>query len=288
MINEEITIRCSDGFLLGGTLFTPENTPAGAVIIASAMGVPRKFYRPFASYLAVNGFASIIFDYRGIGDSRNGANIEEIALEDWGRFDIDAALREAIERFNPKFLYLIGHSCGGQLFGLAPHSERLSGVVLTAAQLANWRLWPSPLNIGMFALWYFFIPAMSMGRRMFPARRLGIASIDVPKGVTSQWAQWGRQTEYLFSDKFNIDTARYSKFTFPLLSYAFDDDIYAPPEAVKALLAKIPNAKIETAEIKASVLGAGKIGHFGFYKEKMNATLWPRTLAWLNRISGHL
>ena len=86
--------------------------------------------------------------------------------------------------------------------------------------------------------------------------------------------------------QFGLDVHRYAEFSFPILSYAFDDDTYAPWKAVEALLAKLSNATIEIDRVQASGLGLGKIGHFGYFKEKMNETLWPRTVAWIRKISG--
>src|ERR1041385_3858142 len=101
MRESSIQIDCADGFALRGTLFEGDTAgaingggPAGAVVIASAMGVPRRFYQNFARYLAERGFAAATFDYRGIGDSSDGpVRGARIRMEDWGRLDIDAALR---------------------------------------------------------------------------------------------------------------------------------------------------------------------------------------------------
>lgn len=289
MAVEEITIKCSDGFLLAGTLFKPQQPPAGAVIIASAMGVPKKFYHPFAGFLSDNGLAALTFDYRGVGDSKlNSVNGSGIKLEDWGRLDIDAALRETAERFKETPLFLVGHSCGGQLFGIAPFSDKLSGVIFISAQLPNRRYWPAPYNLGMLALWRVIIPALCFRRSTFPARRLGISSVDVPAGVTAQWARWALQPEYFFSNKFNIDVSRYSGFSFPLLAYIFDDDIYAPAKSVKALLNMMPEADIEIKKINGLSSGLGRIGHFGFFREKMRNKLWPEIPEWLHKLSKNI
>lgn len=204
-------------------------------------------------------------------------------MEDWGRLDIDAALGEVSGRFGAVPQFLVGHSCGGQLFGLGPRSEKLSGVIFVSAQLANWRLWPFPASIGMLFLWHILVPILCAGRRVFPARRIGLSSVDVPSGVVAQWARWARQPDYLFAERFNLDSHRYTGFRFPILAYFFDDDTYAPRKAVTALLSKLPEAAIETVRVQASQLGVGKIGHFGFFKEKLDASLWAQTVSWLDR-----
>ncbi|RPJ14614.1 MAG: alpha/beta fold hydrolase [Desulfobacteraceae bacterium] len=282
MAAEDIYIKCSDGIRLAGTLFMPEKTPECAVVIASAMGVPKKFYGPFAAFLSDNGIAALTFDYRGVGGSESkGLDGAKVTLHDWGRLDTDAALCEISARFGGKPLFLMGHSCGGQIFGLAPSSVRLSGVIFISAQIPNWRLWPFPYNIGMLAMWYLLIPALSFGQSSFPARRLGFSSVNVPSGATAQWARWARRPGYFFNEKFKLDTGRYNGFSFPLLAYIFDDDIYAPEKSAKALLERIPGAVTEIRKINGRDSGFGKIGHFGFFRNTMRGNLWHETLIWL-------
>ena len=286
MAVEEIRIRFSDGFLLAGTLFKPEKPPAGVVVIASAMGVPKRFYHPFAGFLSENGLAALTFDYRGVGESElKGIDGAGVTLHDWGHLDIDAALRESSNHFGELPLYLLGHSCGGQLFGLAPSSTKLSGVIFISAQIPNWRLWPFPYNLGMLAMWYILIPALCFGHSTFTSRKFATSSVDVPSETTARFARWARQPGYLFNDKFNLDTSRYHNFSFPLLAWIFDDDIYAPEKSVRALLARMPGTDIEIKKINGLSSGLGRIGHFGFFREKMRNNLWPEIPEWILNLS---
>lgn len=279
-MGEEIRIQCNDGVQLAGTLTTP-TTPRATVVMAAAMGVPRGFYGPLARYLASRDIAVLTFDYRGVGDSRlDASRTAATRLEDWGRYDIDAALRTAGQQVRAP-LFLAGHSCGGQLMGLAPESARLRGAILVSAQLADWRLWPMPARIGVFAPWHLVIPVLSAGRSVFPARRLGISSVDVPSGVTAQWARWARHRGYLFSPGLGIDVHRYAQFDFPLLAYQVDDDNYAPATAVDALLRRLPATKQHLVKLHQSDVGVGAIGHFGFFREKMRDRFWPALADWV-------
>ena len=45
-------------------------TTVGAVVIGAATGVRQDYCRPFAEWLATQGYAVMTFDYRGMGDSR--------------------------------------------------------------------------------------------------------------------------------------------------------------------------------------------------------------------------
>jgi predicted alpha/beta hydrolase len=282
--NKEIT--CKDGVTIAANLYKPYGaSKKGAVVICPALGVPQKIYKSFSLFLSENGYAVVTFDYRGIGDSRNNIpNGKDIRMQDWGQLDIDAVLDYTINKaFGP--IFLVGHSAGGQLSGMAPNSKQISGAIFTPSSSANWRLYPAPFCFGLYMIWHVLIPAISFGRDLFPAKMLGISSMDVPRGVMSQWAEWARQPDYFFSKTSGIDTGRYAELEIPILAYGFDDDSYASEKAIDHLLSQYSNSTIEKHYINSKDLGAGKIGHFGFFKEKMRASLWQQTLEWLENLS---
>jgi predicted alpha/beta hydrolase len=285
MQKRKISIACKDGVTLSGYLFQPQEAEKGTVIISAALGVPKEFYEPFAHFLTEQGYAAVTYDNRGIGESRtNAIRGRDLRMIDWGVQDLEAVLSTVIAEGIAKRIFLVGHSAGGQLIGLAPLSERLSGVVFSPALNANWRMYPWPFCIVIYLLMHVIIPVLSVGRDMFPARAIGFSSVDVPTGIISEWARWARQKDYLFTEKFGIDTSRYAGLKFPILAYSFDDDTYAPEAAIEHLLSQYPNARIKRRRITASALGDGKIGHLGFFKEKMRQTLWKQTTEWLDAL----
>ncbi len=277
---------CADGRALAATAFKPASQVRGAVVIAAALGVPRRFYAPFSRFVAESGFAVVTFDYRGVGDShKSDVSDARLSMQQWGELDIDAALAHALHWFRPPALVLLGHSCGGQLFGLAPHCEKLHGVILVGAQTAYWRGWPFPWNLGIIALFYALVPLLSLRRGNFPARVLRLSSVDVPCGVTAQWARWARSPRYLFDPRFRLDTGRYQRLRVPVLALGLSDDNYSPAAAIESLLREIPNAAIEHRQIKSPELNIGNIGHFGFFREKARDPLWRDVLEWLTKLN---
>jgi len=76
------TILAKDNFPLIATLFTPardSNSDGStrrqtAVIVGSATGVRQLYYENYALYLCENGCPTLTFDFRGIGESLNGAS----------------------------------------------------------------------------------------------------------------------------------------------------------------------------------------------------------------------
>lgn len=283
MNSTDVRFDCADDFPLTGTLFSPDKPNGRAAVIGSALGVPRKFYSGFATFLANEGFKVLTFDYRGIGDSYQGpVPGSKMRMEDWGRLDLDAALAWSRKELAPSRLFLIGHSAGGQLAGLAHNSTKLDGLMFTAVSSAYWGHWRGMQRAGMFATMFGIVPALSAGRDFYPPGKGGISSIPVPAGVTRQWAMWARKPGYLYDASNGIDLGGYRKITQPLIAFQFDDDHYAPQAAHDAVLAQFPKAAIQRRAVCAEDHG-GKIGHFGFYRDKHRDSLWREAADWLGQ-----
>lgn len=282
MEQTKASIVCGDGYPLAAELFRPA-AARGCVVIAPALGVPRRVYEAFARYLAGRGLAVLTFDYRGVGDSRQGpVPAAQILMQHWGERDIEAVLGWAQRELKPKKLFLLGHSAGGQLPGLAPASARLDGLVLVAASAPHASLYPFPAKLGLLLLWWLLIPAVAAGREYFPARQMRLGSGDIAAPIVRQWARWARTPGYMFDPEHNMDTTRYARLSLPLLSYCFLDDGYAPPAAVNALLQHYSAAQVEKREVPRPA--RGQIGHFGYFRERQRDTLWRDTTEWLMRL----
>ena len=282
MSADPIQIPCADGRVLPATLHRAAN-PQAAVVMASALGVPRRFYDKFAAYLAQRGITALTFDYRGVGDGE-GTKAEDgvVDMEQWGRLDIAAALDWSLQRFPGVPLFHAGHSAGGQLMGLAPASEKLAGLILVAANAPHASLWRGAARLRILVLWYLLAPLLTAGRARFPMRRLGLSSVDVPAGVIRQWAHWGRSKRYLFNPAHGLGTDRYRQFKMPALVLEFTDDVdFAPPAAVTALLAEMPQLRVTRRRASPQEAGVKSIGHLGFFKDTLRDTLWRETADWI-------
>jgi predicted alpha/beta hydrolase len=93
-IDDGLRIRALDGFELAATLYEPVAEPAAgtdrrtAVLINSATAVKRRYYDPFARYLAGEGLTVLTYDYRGIGGSRPRSLVRFSArLRQWAEED---------------------------------------------------------------------------------------------------------------------------------------------------------------------------------------------------------
>lgn len=279
----DLKIPALDGFELAGTLLQSTNSaPDSVVIMCGATGVKRQFYEQFATFLAQQGCAVVTFDYRGIGDSRPPSlNKFQAFMHEWGEKDIAGVIRWATETFPTARLFAVCHSVGGQVLGLAPNNNTLSGAVFVASQSGYWGHWPLLHQPAILILWYIMIPILSVLISYFPSRFLGLGE-NLPAGVALEWASWGRDSNYILGENQLTTKDNFRQFTAPLLAYSVPNDFFAPRKAVEALLDFYPNAPIEHKPIIPKELNLTSFGHFDFFKNRFGKQLWVETLDWLN------
>jgi predicted alpha/beta hydrolase len=279
----DVVFPALDHVPLAGTLSDPQGPVRGAVVIGSAMGVPRGFYGGFADYLAEGGLSALRFDYRGIGGSLRGPLGESDAtMHAWGEQDLAGAIRFLRERHPGTPILLVGHSAGGQLFGLVPESNQVRAVLGVGAQSGYWGNWSGAGRLRMLFYWTALFPALTRALGYLPLAALTGGGENVPAGVALEWASWGRDPGYVLSYARRKDGARgYAAFTGRLRAYALSDDSYAPRGAVQALLDFYPAAARELLYVEPSSVGARSIGHFGFFQRRFRDTLWSDSRSWL-------
>lgn len=276
---QSVAFAASDGFALGGTLFRPPSASRASVVIHAASGVRQEYYAKFAAYLAERGLTTLTFDYRGIGRSRpaslQGFNAR---MRDWATLDAAGALAFLERETNGAPVSVVGHSFGGQCLGLIPGHERYRALLAVASQSGYWRYWRGAGRAGMWLATHVVLPGASKLLGYFPARRLGQGE-DLPAGVATEWASWCRHPGYLVGAL--GAESQYSRITLPIRAVWIADDAYAPLPAVRALLGFYPASPGELLEVHPRLVGAGRIGHFGFFRERFRDTLWKPAAEWL-------
>jgi predicted alpha/beta hydrolase len=270
---EDVRFPARDGRLLAGTLFLADR-PRGLVVVASAMGVRRRLYAAFAEHLAEAGLTTLTFDYRGIGDSRDGPVRRcDAHLHDWGELDLAGAFEWMVRQYPGLSLLLVGHSVGGQLFGLVADAP-VAGAVFVASQSGSWKLWRGPARLGMFAVWHVLLPGCARILGYIPMKALGQGE-DLPAGVGAEWARWGREDDYVWSYAQPRRGMGFTRWRGPLRAYAISDDGYAPRSSVEALLALYASATTELRVLRPADVGAKRIGHFdAFRRPRFRDTVW--------------
>lgn len=266
------------GYPIGITEFASDNQRSAIVIISPATGVRQRYYFKFAQYLQSKGFTTITFDFGGIGESRNKSlkHFDTSALN-WGRNDLEAVIQYAVRQYPQQALHAIGHSIGGQLIGLAPSAKHLSKVLLVASQSGFYQHWSGFNRLKMMTNWYLIFPLLTNFFGYFPGKKLGVME-DLPKSMALEWTKWCKSTNYLF-DHIDKGQLHFEKLKGTVTSYSAVDDKYAPKAAVDWITKQYSEATISRIELVPNEQGLSKIGHFGFFKERMKDSFWQMLLA---------
>ncbi|MEQ1802031.1 MAG: alpha/beta fold hydrolase [Gammaproteobacteria bacterium] len=270
----DIAITAADGQVLQGTVHSLPGARTW-LLINSAMGVRRRYYRHLAAYLKAQGIGVLSYDYRGMGDSvLGGEGPARVRLEDWGRKDFPAAFRWLRDRHAPARVVVLGHSVGGQLLGIAPEVRDADALVGVATQSGHWRHWDGLERAKVFALWYAAIPLLTALNDRFPSSRLGLGQ-DIPSGVARQWAEWGRDSNYIRSPTVGPQPQFHDQVRCRLRTYLAEGDDLAPERAVRAWHDWFPNAERELVRLGPRNAAGRAIGHFGFFDPEVGAEEWP-------------
>lgn len=270
---EEVAVETADGFTLAADLTAPLDRPRAAVMLAPAMGVPRQFYRPLAGFLAENGLAVLALDYRGIGGSKpRSLKKFNAALHEWAELDLEASLAWLRKKYPTLPLLWVGHSVGGQLFGLL-RDPPVRAALFVGSQSGYYRNWDGAARLAMEALWRIVIPGATAATGKLPMKLFGQGE-DVPAGVAREWASWGKNPEYIFSYAKLRPGRAFETWSGNLRSYVIGDDGYAPSRSVAALLGFYRSASVELRTLTPADLGVRTIKHFGPFRQKFRGTFW--------------
>lgn len=285
----ELRIRAKDGVALAATFL--RGAGPDCVVLAGATGVRRQVYAAFARFLGAQGFSVLSFDYRGMGGSRPRAvnpegeetpgNLRgfQARMQDWGTHDLDAALAWAVDAVKPRRLLVVGHSVGGQLLGLSDHADLVDAAAFVGSQSGYWGHWPWSTRLGIGALWFGLIPALSPLLGKFPSSKLGLGE-DLPRGVAEQWARWGRDPDYLLRGD-TLRREQYANLRLPLLLVSLGGDFYAPHAAVDALGGFYAGAKVTRLHVPKTPT----TGHFSVFRPG-DPALWNRIADFLADPAG--
>lgn len=282
----ELRIPAPDGLALAATAYEPPHqAPRLAVVINSATGVPRSYYRYFAEYLASQGCAVLSYDYRGVGGSRDGGR--GARMLHWGERDIPGAL-DWMYRYHPRLpLVAIGHSGGGWLFGLAENNRSADALLTVGSQYAYWRHWPTLRGrLFMWSSMNLLIPGVTRALGHLPGALFGGDSL--PPGVALDWARWSSDPRFLVDDAGTPLREHFGNYRNPVRLLAIEDDDYAPVPAVRALapLYGLHGANAEVLVVRPRDHGLRHLGHFGFFRKTAPRILWGEALSWLRKQVG--
>lgn len=275
-------IEALDGLPLGATILEP--TASGqrkTALIGSATGVKRQRYRPFARFLASQGWSVVTFDYRGIGDSRDG-DLKSLphTMSEWGSKDIAGVIAWIERNWTPSSLVMVGHSIGGQVLPFAPNCDRVSALLTVGCQKGYWKLWRGLDRLQCLAFWGL----MPVAVRLFGYLPMGFVDCeDLPPGVALEWRRWGVHHDFVDADGISLNDF-HASFTAPILAYSFSDDAFAPRAAVEKMLEFYRCAPRQHRHIHPNQLGLKAVGHSGFFTDPdVSERLWREACEWMSQ-----
>jgi predicted alpha/beta hydrolase len=282
---EALMLENDPGAALAARLYrSGRATTSGAVLIGGAMGVRQDFYAPFAQWLAAQGYDVMTFDYRGMGDSRCVHQSQSLRgfdadLYSWAR-DYDIAIDALRTAVADAPLYLIGHSLGAQLPGMLRNRRQIAGMISVAAGSGYWRdNAPRTKRVALY-FWYLLVPSLTHAFGYFPGKRLRKIG-DLPRGVILQWRRWCLDPRYHVGAEGQALRERFEQVRFPIVALSITDDELMTERGVRALVDCYANAPRRVECISPGDAEAQHIGHFGFFRNQFETSLWARSVALL-------
>jgi predicted alpha/beta hydrolase len=283
-MSEQIRIPAADGYPLCGFVWRHPFAPPRrhpVVIINSATSVRCRYYGQFANDLHERGCDVLTYDYRGIGESRQGS-LRSLSAGwlDWGQFDFEGVLQYAATHFPEQPIYVVGHSVGGFAIGLAPSSRFIRRIFMMGAQFAYWRDYAPAFRSGMFLRWHIVMPLLARLFGYVPARRLGWME-DTPRGVALDWARMGPRFETSLGGTSDALAGSFAQVRAPILALGIEDDPFGTAPAIDRLLDYYTHSERHHFRLAPSAIDQDKIGHFAFFHKKFQESLWPFAADWL-------
>lgn len=276
--------QAADGFSLGGFTWRhgKADSARAVVIINAATSVRCRFYFRFAEYLFANSFDVIVYDYRGIGESRPASMRGfQASWSDWGVLDFEAMLQRAMRVFPGQPIDVIGHSFGGCAAGLAPSSAVIRHLVTVGAQFAYWRDYAAASRWQLVCKWHVLMPLLTRLCGYFPGKRLGWLE-DTPAGVVRDWSRSSARYETRPSGQ-ALAELHFARVTAKTLAISLSDDPFGTVPAIERLLAYFKASPRVHLRIAPEDIDEAQVGHFAFFRSRYEGRLWPIALGWLKR-----
>ncbi|MEX0301577.1 MAG: alpha/beta hydrolase [Leisingera sp.] len=267
----------SGGAELSGRLYHPAGRPRAAVVLNGATGVPQRYYRHFARWLAAERqIACLTYDYRDFGDSAQGhPRRSAVTMADWALADQPAARKEMRRHYAGVPLWIIGHSLGAMLMPLQDGLEDVARMIVVAGGLVHHHDHPWPYRALALAFWFGHVPLLVRALGYLPGRAVGFGA-DLPAGVYWQWRRWcTTRGSYLPEAGRRLPGPRWEETGIPVDLFAAADDDVVPPKAVWRLGEVFGAVPQQRRTLAPQEHGLGKIGHLGAFAGG-SAALWPQ------------
>ncbi|OEC91540.1 alpha/beta fold hydrolase [Acinetobacter sp. YK3] len=273
---ESFWISCQDGYQLAAQFYPIEHSDKPyPVLICPATGITKNFYHAFAEWLNQQGYQVLSFDFRGIGESLHGPLKDSTAsINDWGIYDIPAAIEALLNRTQAEKIIIVGHSAGGQLLGIASNYHKVAKVLAIAGSTGHVKGLKGKTKVLAPLMFNVIFPVSSFFKGYGATQFIGMGE-NLPKNVARQWAEFCSKPGYVMNAiGKSIFEDYHQQIQCPITSFWATDDEIATHTNVKDLLRLYPNAETKLIELNPQQLGYKQIGHMLMFK-KSHQKIWP-------------
>lgn len=273
---ESFWISCKDGYQLAAQFYPVLNSDKPyPILICPATGITKNFYHVFAQWLNQQGYPVLSFDFRGIGESLHGALKDSTAsINDWGMYDIPAAIEALLNRTQAEKVIIVGHSAGGQLLGIASNYHKVAKVLAIAGSTGHVKGLKGKTKVLAPVMFNIIFPVSSLVKGYGATQFIGMGE-NLPKNVAKQWAEFCSKPGYVMNAiGKTIFEDYHQQIQCPITSFWATDDEIATHSNVKDLLRLYPNAQTKLIELNPQQLGYKRIGHMLMFK-KSHQKIWP-------------
>lgn len=278
---EPVEFRASDGTPLTGVVYAPQGHRRRAVLVSGGLGIPQRFYAPFASWLAERGHLVLTYDLRGMGASRRPEHRQSLRGLDadmltWARRDFPAAVQFLSTMAGGESIALIGHSLGAHHAAMtdAGTQDRIDTLVSVAAGSGYWRDWAAPSRRLAPLMLYLAAPLLTPLLGYFPGKTLRMVG-DLPGPAMRQWTRWCRHPDFAWGAEPDLIQPSLQSARFRIQAFSFTDDDAMTQNCTRKLLEAMPHARSSLSVVNPRDLGLRQVGHLGAFRRESAPAIWP-------------
>jgi Predicted alpha/beta hydrolase len=198
---ETLTLKCQDGYQLSARFYpvTETESKKSPILICPATGITKQFYHSFSCWLQAQGYAVLVFDFRGIGESLKGSvKQSKASIVQWGQLDIPAAIDALLAKTQAAKVILLGHSAGGQLLGIVPNYAKVEKVVAIAGSTGHVKGLRGRTKLLAPVMFNIIFPLARITKGYGPTQAIGMGE-NLPKDVAREWAEFCSKPGYVIN-----------------------------------------------------------------------------------------
>ena len=262
---------------LSGTLFLPSVPPRAALVLNGATGVPQRFYRHFARWLASDQqIACLTYDYEGMGASATGhVRNSPATMRSWALTDQPAA-RAALRQHLPGVpLWVLGHSLGAMMLPMQDGIDDIEQVFAVASGYVHHSDHPWPYQGLARVFWFGHAPLITKALGYLPGKRLGFGE-DLPPGVYWEWRKWCTSKPF-FWPEVGTTIPEPDWTGAPVRLVSFTDDPTIPSVCTWRMERSYGAKACARVLLNPSDYGLSSVGHIAGFAPQ-NAAIWPALL----------